>query len=438
MSKKKRIHSDVVRDSINTFGTNAIGAVLMLIASFVVLRKVKPEIRGYYTVVQQWGSGFYTVFSLSIAASFIYFVARYKIKNTKSSILRLSAITFFFILLIGSVILLVLRNSSFFCTTPVDFLVATVVYALCSLVLSVCTCILRGENKFKSFNIVNLAQRILLVVLYFVIAVRPSAGLWIWGTNAIMVLMTGFAVYCIYRWSGPRPQPVPEDDHPVGMKSMTAYSLKAHVSNVLTYSNTYLGTYIVQGQFGIKNLGVYNTAFTIMQQVWILPDAVSQVIMSRIAAMSEKKDKLHLTLISAKVVFYITALTTILIYVFAKLLLPWLFPMYTGALEPLAYLLVGAILISYAKVLGNSIAAYGRPELNIVPTVTGIAANAVACILLIPSMHINGVALATSISLAVQSITCIAIFCHFSHTPFYRLIVPTKEEINSMKGIFKK
>lgn len=112
--------------------------------------------------------------------------------------------------------------------------------------------------------------------------------------------------------------------------------------------------------------------------------------------------------------------------------------MYTGALEPLAYLLVGAILISYAKVLGNSIAAYGRPELNIVPTVTGIAANAVACILLIPSMHINGVALATSISLAVQSITCIAIFCHFSHTPFYRLIVPTKEELNSMKGIFKR
>lgn len=438
MKKGKIIHSDVVRDSINTFGTNAIGAALMLIANFVVLRKANPEIRGYYTAVQNWGSGFYTILSLSIAASFIYFVARYKIKNTKSSIFRLSSIVFFFILVVGSAILLGLRHSSFFNTTPTDFLVATVVYALCSLVLSVCTCILRGENKFKSFNIVNLSQRVLLTVLYFLIAVRPSAGLWIWGTNAIMVLMTGFAVYCIYRWSGPKPKPVPEDDHSVGMKSMTAYSLKAHVSNVLTFSNTYLGTFIVQGKFGMKNLGVYNTAFTIMQQVWILPDAVSQVIMSRIAAMSEKKDKLHLTLISAKVVFYATALTTILIYVLAKLLLPWLFPMYAGALEPLTYLLVGAILISYAKVLGNSIAAYGRPELNIVPTAMGIAANAVACLLLIPSMHINGVALATSISLAVQSITCIAIFCHFSHTPFYRLIVPTKEEINSMKGIFKK
>ncbi len=438
MSKQKRIHSDIVRDSLNTFGTNVIGVVLMLIANFVVLRKANPEIRGYYAAVQNWGSGFYTILSLSVAASFIYFVARYKIQNAKSAIFRLSCVTFCIILVVGSAVLLVLRHSSFFSTTPPSFLVATVVFALCSLVLSVCTCILRGENKFKSFNTVNLVQKILLTVLYFAIAVFPSAGLWIWGTNAISVIMIAFALFCIYRWNGPKPKPVPEDDHPVSTKNMTAYSLKAHVSNVLTYSNTYLGTYIVQGQFGIKNLGVYNTAFTIMQQVWILPDAVSQVIMSRIAAMSEKKDKLHLTLISAKVVFYVTAITTLLIYVFAKLLLPLLFPMYAGALEPLAYLLVGAILISYSKVLGNSIAAYGKPELNILPTAVGIVTNAIACVLLIPHLHINGVALATSISLAMQSITCIAIFCRFSHTPFYRLIVPTKEEINSMKGIFKK
>ncbi len=438
MRKTKRIHSDVVRDSINTFGTNVIGAILMLIANFVVLRKVDPEVKGYYTAVQNWGSGFYTIFSLSIAASFIYFVARYKIQNTKRSIIRLSGAVFIGILVVSSVILFVLRNSSFFSTTPSSFLVATVVYALCSLALSVCTSILRGENKFKSFNIVNLAQRVLLTLLYFAVAVHPSSGLWIWGTNAISVIMTGLAIFGIYRWSGPHPQPAPEDDHPVKSGSMVAYSLKAHISNVLTYVNTYLGTYVVQGIFSIKNLGVYNTAFTIMQQVWILPDAVSQVIMSRIAAMNKKEDKLQLTLTSAKVVFYSTLVIALIIYVAAVLFLPWLFPMYKGALEPLTYLIFGSVFISYAKVIGNSIAAYGRPELNIFPTVAGIVSNVAGCFIFIPLLHINGVALATSVSLTIQAFSAIAIFCHFSKTRVYKLFVPTKEEIASIKGAFRK
>lgn len=436
MGKTKKIRSDVVRDSLNTFGTNAVGALLMLVVNFVVLRKVNPNIRGYYTSVQTWGGGFYTILSLSIAASVIYFVARYKIQNTKGSLLRLTVSIFLGIGVLGALALFLLRRAGLFQfdAMPVSFLAATVVYALCSLALSVATGVLRGENKFKSFNVVNLTQRVCLAVLYLAVALKPSAGLWIWGTNAIMVAMTVLALLGIRRWSGPRPKPAPEDDRAVGTGEMTAYSLKAHVSNVLTYVNTYLGNYIVQGKFNIANLGVYNTAFTIMQQVWILPDAVSQVIMSRIAAMSEKKDQLRLTLISAKVVFYMTAVAALLVLWMAYLFIPWLFPMYAGAVEPLAYLIVGSVFISYAKVLGNSIAAYGRPELNIIPTVVGILSNVAASFVFIPMLHVNGVALASSVSFTLQGIANIVIFCVYSHIPAYRLFLPTREEFAAVRG----
>lgn len=440
MSKTKRIHSDVVRDSINTFGTNAIGAVLVLISNFIVLRRANPEIKGYYTAVQTWGGGFCTILSLSIASSIIYFVARYKIQNTKTSVMRLTGTIFVVITVLGTLILFALRKAALFQfdTMPVSYLVAIMAYALCSLLLSVCLGVLRGENKFKSFNIVNLVQKIFNFLLYVVIAFRPSAGIWIWGTNAIAFVMIFLALYGIWRWSGSKPEPSPEDNHPVQVKSMTGYSLKAHVSNVLTYVNTFFGSYIVQGKFGITNLGVYNTAFTIMQQVWILPDAVSQVIMSRIAAMNKENDKLRLTMISTKVVTYITAVTALLILWAADIFIPMLFPMYVGALAPLSYLLIGSVFISFAKVLGNSIAAYGRPELNIIPTIAGVASNVVACLIIVPILGVNGVAISTSISLTVQGLSCVAIFCAFSHTPFYRLFVPSKEEIASLKGIMKR
>ncbi len=435
--KDRRIHSDVVRDSLNTFGTNAFGAVLALISSIVVLRRVDPTIKGYYNAVQNWGGGFYTIIGLSVAASIIYFVARYKIENTRKPIVKLGAVIFVVIAVIGTAILIALRKSSFFNKTPSPFLVAIVVYALSSLVLNLCTGVLRGENKFKSVNMINLLQRILAMILALYIAFRPSASIWIWGTVAISCGMIVFGLVCIRRWNGPRPKPAPDDDYPVPANSMIKYSLKAHVSNVLTYINTFLGTYIVQGKFGIKNLGVYSTAFTIMQQVWILPDAVSQVIMSRIAAMSEQKDKLHLTLISTKMVTYVTTVAALLILWMANVFVPWLFPMYTGALAPLSYLIVGSIFISYSKVLGNSIAAYGRPELNILPTALGVASNCVACLIFIPLLGINGVALSTSISLTVQGLSSIVIFCRYSHTPFVRLLVPSREELNAVKQIFK-
>lgn len=438
MKKSRTVHSDIVRDSMNTFGTNVIRAVLGFVSAFVVLRRINPEIKGLFNQVQTWGGGLNTVLGLSVTAAVIYFVARYTVKNAKNAVLKLCAVLAAGMVVIGGAVVLVLRGSSFFSSTPSQYLAAIVVYALLSLILGVCMSVLRGENKFKSYNIVNLTQQILVTALAVAVAVRPSAALWVWATNGIVLLMIVFSLYCVVRWNGPKPVPAQEDDLPVGVGSVTAYSLKSHVSNVLTYLNSNLGNYIVQGKYALGDFGVYNTAFTMMQQVWILPDAVSQVIMSRIASMKVQKDKVKLTLISAKVVTYATVVIAFLLVLVADLFVPMLFPMYTGALAPLKYLIVGSIFISYAKVLGNSIAAYGRPELNIVPTFLGVAVNCLFSLFLIPAMGINGVALATSLSLTVQGLSNAVIFCRLSGTAFYRLLIPSREELGTLKGILKK
>lgn len=438
MKKNRTVHSDVVRDSINTFGTNVIRAGLGFVSAFVVLRRVNPQIKGLFNQVQDWGGGLNTLLSLSMAAAVIYFVARYTIRNAGRAVVRLCAILGCVMLAVGSIVVFALRGSAFFSSTPPQFLIAIVVYALLSLILGVCTSVLRGENKFKSYNMVNLTQQILVTALAVVVAVHPSAVLWVWATNGIVLLMIAFSVFCIVRWNGPRPVPAPEDDVPVRVGSLAGYSLKSHVSNVMTYLNSYLGSYIVQGKYALEDFGVYKTAVTLMQQVWILPDAVSQVIMSRIASMKEKEDKVKLTLISSKVVTYVTILVAVLLVWAADLFVPMLFPMYAGALAPLKYLIVGSVFISYAKVLGNSIAAYGRPELNILPTFLGVAVNCLSSLFLVPVMGINGVALATSLSLTVQGLSCAVIFSRFSHTAFYRLLIPTREEIVLLKGALKR
>jgi O-antigen/teichoic acid export membrane protein len=434
----RKIRSDVVRDSINTFSTNAIGAVLTLIQAFAVLRRVDPVVKGNFNAFQTWSSGFSTIICLSITSSVIYFVARYKIQNTRGTIIKLTGIIAAAVVLLSTGVIALLRNTSFFNEMPFDFLAAVVLNAFLSLILNVCIGVLRGENKFKAFNLINLAQRVVVTILYVYIAFRPDATVWIWGTNVITFVTIFFALYGIRRWNGPRSQPAPEDDHAVTGGEMVVYSLKSHVSNILTYINTNLGAYIVQYQYTVSGLALFNTAQTIAQQLFILPDAVSQVIMSRIASTNSSEDKLRITVISSKVVALLTIVAAVMLYWISALLIPVIFPRYKGSLSPLAFLVVGCIFICYAKVLNNSVAAYGRPELNIIATACGVVTNCVSDLLLIPLMGMNGVALATALSMTVQGIVSIIIFCRYTKTPVYRLLVPTKNEIALAKGIFKK
>ncbi|MCI1965430.1 MAG: polysaccharide biosynthesis C-terminal domain-containing protein [Oscillospiraceae bacterium] len=436
--KEKKIRSAVVRDSINTFGTNVFGAALSLVSSFIVLRRVDKVTKGLFNQMQFWGSGFFTILALSVTSAIIYYVAHNSVQNAKRAIWRLSVPILSGIVLIGSVVVFLLRDSSFFADTPRQFLAAIVIYSVLSFLSNVFMAILRGENKFKSYNLVNLFQRVLMAGLAVFIFFHPNAYIWVWSAVAVSFCMMLFALYGVLRWNGPKPVPSPENDLPVSGGSMLGYSLKSHVSNVLTYLNTNLGSYIVQGVYTIADYGVYNTAVTMMQQVWVLPNSVSQVILSRISGMNNWNDKVRLTLLSSKVVTYLTTAGAVALYWVAKLLVPVLFPIYVGALGPLAYLLIGSVFVSYSNVLGNSIAGYGHPELNIIPTATGIALNIAASVILLPLMGTDGIALATSISMTAQAVTCIVIFCRFSHTPFYRLLIPNRDELAMVMRIFHK
>ena len=88
--------------------------------------------------------------------------------------------------------------------------------------------------------------------------------------------------------------------------------------------------------------------------------------------------------------------------------------------------------------LSNSIAAYGKPELNIISTAVGVVLNLGLSLVLIPHLLVAGAALATSISLTAQGLTAVIIFCVYTKTPFYRLIIPTRDEIALAAGILKR
>ena len=154
--------------------------------------------------------------------------------------------------------------------------------------------------------------------------------------------------------------------------------------------------------------------------------------------MTDTKDKTKLATLSCKLVTYITLVCLPLIVILAEVFIPILFPKYTACIEPLKILTVGTFFVTYSKVLANSIAAYGRPELNIISTVVGVVLNLGLSLVLIPNLLVTGAALATTISLTAQGLTSLVIFCVYTKTPFYRLILPSREELAMAAGMLKR
>lgn len=433
--KDRKIRSSIVRDALSTFGTTAFGAVMGFISSLVITGVLDPASKGYITQLQYVGTLLVTFLSLSVSSAVIYYTSRYGLKNVKKALTKICVGIVALIIVVGLASVFVLRGS-YFADTPMLYSVLAVVYGVFSFLSTVYTCILRGENKFSAYNIITLIQRILTTLFAFSVFFWKTPLVIILSSILIMVAMIGMCISVLHR--KPEQAVSEEDDVLVGAGTMVKYSLKSHVSNILTYVNTYAANFIVKGYYKVAALGVYSFASTLMEQVWLLPNAVSMVIMSRIAGMKVQEDKVKLTLMSCKIVTYITFVCAFLLTWMAQIFVPIVFPKYIEAIPALRILIIGSIFITYAKVLANSIAAYGKPELNIISTVIGVAFNIALSFLLIPSMGINGAAVSTSISLTAQGLTSIIIFCRFTKTPFYRLLIPSGEEISVVKSIIKK
>lgn len=434
MNKKR---GGVLQDALSTFGTNAFGAVLALISSFCIMPVLDPGESGLITQNQMVGSALFTLLSFSVNSSMIYYVSRCKLKNVVRSIKRVSVALTLLIAAVGAVVVLMLRDS-YFADTATLYCICAVAYGVFSFVSNVFLAILRGENKFRVYNLINLMQRVLTTAFSLTVFIWPTAAVIVSGSIFTLLLSIVLAYASIRHISYAQDTPAPENDREVSSGELLRYSMKAHVSNVLTFANTNVSSIILKANNGLTDFGVFTKAYTIVQQIWILPDAVSMVIMSRIAAMTDTKDKTKLATLSCKLVSYLTLVCLPLVVVAAEIFIPILFPKYVDCIDPLKILTVGSFFITYSKVLSNSIAAYGKPELNIISTAVGVVLNLGLSLVLIPHLLVAGAALATSISLTAQGLTAVIIFCVYTKTPFYRLIIPTRDEITLAAGILKR
>ena len=91
----------------------------------------------------------------------------------------------------------------------------------------------------------------------------------------------------------------------------------------------------------------------------------------------------------------------------------------------------GIVLFSGARVLGNDIAARGRPLTNSVIAAISVVANIVLNLVLIPGHGIDGAAWASTASYSILFATTVAVYCRLADVPLRAILLPSRGDGNA-------
>jgi O-antigen/teichoic acid export membrane protein len=188
------------------------------------------------------------------------------------------------------------------------------------------------------------------------------------------------------------------------LKRSLGYGWKAHVGNILAFLNYKADVFLANLFLGPAAVGVYVIAVALAEKLWLISQAVSTVLLPRLAQLSRDDAKRkQLTPLIARWLLLITAMAALVLAWLAHTLIDVVFGSeYAAAVLPLWILLPGMVLMAVYRVLANDIAARGRPELNMLVALAVVVVNLAANLILIPWLGLAGAAAATTIAYALS------------------------------------
>ncbi len=212
------------------------------------------------------------------------------------------------------------------------------------------------------------------------------------------------------------------------------FGLKGYASNALQFLNYRVDVFILAAVASSADVGHYSVAIAVTSVMWLLPQALSDVLFPRIAALSARDDGARArAFVEAKSLRHVVLLVTASTLMLAAALELLVVPVYGAAFRPAIdlglILLPGVALIGVSGTLSASFVGRGRPGYALAVTIVTTPLTIVLYALLIPPLHASGAALASSISYAATFVLCVVFYRRVTGEPVLARLLPTRSEL---------
>ena len=181
------------------------------------------------------------------------------------------------------------------------------------------------------------------------------------------------------------------------------------------------------------DIGIYTLGVSIAQKIWMIPDAMKDILVSKLAKGKDQEEVAKVTRISLVIVLVFVIMLILLGQPFVDLLYG---KGYSGAYQVLAILLLGIIGMVFYKMVYSYNVINQHKLANLVMLGIAALANILANAILIPGYGIAGAAVASTVSYVICGICFLIFFCRKTGMPMLHMLLIRKEDFKLLKKLF--
>jgi O-antigen/teichoic acid export membrane protein len=393
-------------------------ALLGLALTVLLTRMLGAEHFGWYSLAILLPTLLGTALDLGMTPATVYLIGAQKaLPGDALQSNLISAVVLSSVGLGLGVLIIEFFGESLFPGVPKGHLHLALVILPAAMLMALIHAVVHGMGAFAWLNRISLIPGLvtLLCAAYFVAHLKLGI------VGALLAFFAGRTVAALL----PLGRLMRESDGSGGdgvrqfRRAAISYGLRAHPSTILNILNYRLDMILLSVLTGSTAVGIYAVAVMIAERLWLLPQAVSTVLLPTIAGMADREnDRRALTCSAARLTALVVLLSSGLLALIAPLVIAPIFGAeFAPAATGLLYLLPGIVLSAWGRVFGNDLAARGRPGINAWIAAVNLLVNVVANLILIPKFGLNGAAIATSLSYSVFALASALAYLRVTEQP---------------------
>jgi O-antigen/teichoic acid export membrane protein len=432
--------SHTVAGSISaTLVANIVSVGINLVVGIIIARSLGPNIKGRIDLVNSTSYLAAMIFGFSLSSGITFIVARQGV-NLRRLSLEISGLALLGSLLAYIVLALVAQSPIAHAFVPKGYsfwgsvVIATITFAL--IIGSYWRALLLGLQQFILSAKVELVSRVLqiLVTGFILLSVseREVAALFIIGVTPLLSLLVwlGLAI-TIRRYfsSAVGPSVLPE---------IAKYSSSSYVADFVQFANYRLDVFIIAYILAASDVGLYATAVSLAQLIWLPVIALQGVLFPRLTAITDSGRQVA----EAAQTMRLTLALAIIMSSGLAFLAPWFVsvmfgPKFGPVVEAVWLLLPGVTIFCLARILCSYLAAIGKPHLNLLISILGTLVTVAGDVILIPKLGINGAALVSTVSYTLSGMVALYFFRRETGLPVRQTLAVNAADLRMLTSLWR-
>ncbi|MBR5114796.1 MAG: polysaccharide biosynthesis C-terminal domain-containing protein [Oscillospiraceae bacterium] len=281
------------------------------------------------------------------------------------------------------------------------------------------------NKKNATELIVNVFELLAVVIIWLFFP--PSVG---WGV--FLLLFKDLLLGVIYTIRLRKQFTIPVKFTISGAAEILRYGLFPMLCLLMTTLNYRVDIIMLKQHVSSAEVGVYSVGVMLAERVWMIPDALKEVMISNLTKGKDYQEVGFVIRICNTVCIFVVLAIVLLGQPFINLFFG---EEYSEAYIVTVIILIGVVFMIYYKMIGSYNIVHGKQKENFIYLLISVITNVIANMILIPRFGNNGAAIASILSYGMAAALYTQHFCRNTGMKLTQMLIVNKRDVERIKSI---